>query len=163
MVAETPAAPKPDPMAARRHAREKYRHIYAPMILAACGLAMFLVVLVIVFTGAIEQRFSIVADTLLVCFTLMPCILGVLILFLLMAFMAFGANRLNHWLPAGVFARVRALVDRLDGFVKTAAGAATRPVIELNTRLTYGERFIDRLISLLTSVYPKERSTDERE
>ncbi|MCZ7544420.1 MAG: hypothetical protein M5R40_13225 [Anaerolineae bacterium] len=161
MTEAPPAAPQPDPTVRRRYAREAHRQIWAPMILAACGLALFLVILVIVFNRGLERQFSIVSDVMLVCFTLLPCIVGALVLFLLMAFAAFGVYAANGRVPH-LFARARRGLDAALGKVNRAAGVAAKPVVGLNARLTYWGRYFDRITAPFTATSAnKESDSDE--
>ena len=160
--AEPSAAPAPNPVTKRRHERERFNQIYAPVILTAYGLAMGLVVAVILFTRSLEGQLSIVADVLLICFTLLPCLVAILVLFFFMAFLAFGVHRLNVWVPP-IFARAQAAVNRLGDAVRRAMAALARPVVDLNARLAHGRRFAAGLRSFLTLISYKETNTDERE
>ena len=149
MAEEKPAAPRPNPTARRAHAVEKQRQVYGPLILAACALALLLTVMVVLFAGDVPGQLSIVANGLLVCFTLVPCIIGALVMFLALAFMAFGVNRLNDQAPMG-FAWLQQQINRLDGGLRKASSMAARPAVWLNMRIAYGEQVVSRLRTMLT-------------
>ncbi len=91
--------PKFNPETRRAHRREKRRQIYAPVMGVALLMVAVMVLMLLVFTQARYDQVSIVADSLFVCFTLLPCVIAALVIFVINAFLVAGVGYMNDALP----------------------------------------------------------------
>jgi hypothetical protein len=145
--------------AQRAHRREKRRQIYTPVALALAGVALGLILLLALFRAALSAQLSMVADGLLICFTLLPCIVGVLLMFIVTAALALGAGAFNAWLPPR-FKPLQDWADRLGMWAANLARAAARLVIGFSVWLARQEHMVRGLGAMLHS---DNRRTDERD
>lgn len=131
---ETVSASKINPVTRRAHLREKRRTIYGPIIAMAAVLGLALLLMLILFSAARAAQLSIVADSLLVCFTLVPCVLGVVLIFLINMMMVFGMGALNRQVPRP-FKSLQDSVNRLGASVTKLMRGLAGLVIALSVRL----------------------------
>ena len=143
----------------RAHRRETWLQIYGRVWRYRGRIALGLTLLLVLFRAARPAQFSIVADGLLICFTLLPCIVGALLILILIAALALGTWAFNRWLPPR-FKRVQHWADRLGGWTATLARAAAGPVIGLSVWLARQEHIAKGLGSILRL---NDRRTDERD
>ncbi len=116
--------------------------IYAPVLLAALvilAIGVALVVAAYPFEGQQSQQISIIGNTMLMCFVLLPMILCGAIVFLLFAAAGLGIRSLHNSAEGGV-QRVGELTSTAAERAASAAESVSRRSIAFNARFAYFER-----------------------
>jgi hypothetical protein len=96
---EPPAQSKFNPETRRVYRRQRRWRIYGPVIGIGVGMALLMLFLLIAFGASRQPRLSIIADSLLCCFTLTPCILVVMLIAGFNLLLAVGMGQVNGYLP----------------------------------------------------------------
>ncbi|MBN1284397.1 MAG: hypothetical protein JXB47_03280 [Anaerolineae bacterium] len=131
---ESPNVSSVNPATKRTHARERYQQIRAPVLIAALLMILAVLAMFALFTAARTAQFSIVADTLLCVFTLVPCLVGVVIILLINTGLVVGLGYLNEGLPRP-FKRLQDGTARLEASVTSLVRKPAGLVIKLNGQI----------------------------
>ncbi|NLX08699.1 MAG: hypothetical protein GXY36_03505 [Chloroflexi bacterium] len=124
----------------RKHRREVWLRIIAPVALPALGLIILAVVLMVAFAtdALVGQQIMAISGILAIPFVLLPMVLLCVVPYLLAAVIAAGAGRLyaNGQKPLRF---TRRLTARIAAQTTQYAPKVARPFISLNSRITRWE------------------------
>lgn len=134
------------PLSKRSTAKRPVRiwRLYAPVLLAGLAIVALGVALVVAawpYEATQTQQISIIGNTMLMCFVLLPMILCGAVVFLLFAGAALGIRSLHNSAEGGM-QRVSDLTHTAAERAASAAESVSRRSIDFNARFAHFERLL---------------------
>lgn len=153
---------KVNPVTKRIRERERYTQIRSWLIIAGLLMVVALMLMFVLFSAARPAQFSIVASVLLCVFTLVPCIVGTLLILVINTALVMGLGYVNKGVPR-LFKGIQDGVSRLETSVTSIMRVLAGLVIKLNGQF---ERWVYMAKGLLrlgrASDLPKVQQQEEK-